>query len=51
MAMDVILSSVKCNMAFVYLDEIVVFNRTVEDHTAHVGQVLMLLDNSGSILN
>lgn len=45
--MDVTLYSVKWTRSLVYLDEIVIFSRTGEDHMAHVGQVLTILDNAG----
>lgn len=41
--MDVIFCFVKCQSAFVYLDNIVDFSHTVEQHLNHLPRVLMIL--------
>lgn len=49
--MDVILSSVKCLLALMYLNDIVVFWKTVKQHLNPLRRVLALLRNSGVTLN
>lgn len=46
-AMDVILPSVKLQSTLVYLENNVVFSKTVHDHPTHLRQVLTLLLNAG----
>lgn len=45
-AIDVLLASVKCKIALVYLDDIVIFYKKLKKHVAHVKQVLMLLQKA-----
>lgn len=49
--MDVVLASVKWKFALVYLEEVVVFSNTVDDHIDHLKAVLKLLKNAGLTLN
>lgn len=49
-AMDVIVAPVRWQTALVYLDDIVIFFRTLEEHITHVRQVLSLLQNAGVTL-
>lgn len=48
--MVIILSTVKWQIALVYLDDIVVFSRTPEKHIYHVQHVLTLLNNARATL-
>ena len=48
--MDVILSSVRWQFALVYLDDVIIFSRSVEEHFAHVRTVLSLLQKAGVTL-
>lgn len=50
-AMDVLLRKVKCKLAFVHLDDIVISWRTLEEHIDHVWQVLTLLHGRGVTLS
>lgn len=50
-AVDLILASDKCQFALVYLNDIVIFLKTLEKQIDHVKQVLTLLYRSGSHLN
>lgn len=45
-AMHVMLSSAKCKTTVVYLDDILMFFRTIEDHVVHVAKVLTILNNA-----
>ena len=46
-AMDVILASVNWKYALVYLDDIVIFSNTFEEHLQHFRSVLQLLQTAG----
>lgn len=48
--MDVIRSSVKGQFALVYLDDIMIFSNTLEQHFKHVREVLQLLNMVGATL-
>lgn len=48
---DVILSAVRWKFALVYLDDIVIFSRTPEEHLNHLRHVLRLLKTAGVTLN
>lgn len=49
-AVDMILASVKWQYAIVYLDDIVIFSRNVEEHLKHIRTVLTLLRAAGMSL-
>ena len=49
-AMDIILSSVKWKYCLVYLDDIIVFSASQEDHLNHLRSVLQLLREAGATL-
>jgi len=46
-AMDMILSGVKWQKCLIYLDDVIIFSRTPEDHLAHLDEVLALLAAAG----
>jgi len=46
-ALDIILSGLRWKTFLVYLDDVIVFSRTVEDHIRHLLKVLLLLEKSG----
>lgn len=46
-AMDIILAGVKWRVCLVYLDDVIVFSRSAEEHLAHLDQVLTLLKENG----
>ena len=46
-AVEIILSRVKWETALVYLDDVIVYSRTVTEHMAHVREVLWLLHTAG----
>lgn len=48
--MDVIPSSVKWHCALVYFDDIVIIDKTPEQHISHVRNILPLLNSAGAIL-
>lgn len=48
--MDINLASVKWQHAPVYLDDVVVFFKTPEEHLSHVEFLLQLIDNAGMTL-
>lgn len=48
--MDVILSSAKWQSALVYLDDIVIFSKSVEEHMQHARKVLTLPRDTGVTL-
>lgn len=50
-AMDFLLAKVKWQFALVYLDDIVIFSRTQDEHIAHARQLLTLLHDAGVTLN
>ncbi|CAN8069114.1 unnamed protein product [Agarophyton chilense] len=45
--MDIILSRVKWKPALVYLDDFIIFSRTVKEHFRHVKKVLTILQDAG----
>lgn len=47
---DIIFASVKCQSAFLYLDNIVVFSKTVEQCRTHLQRVFALLRYAGVVL-
>lgn len=49
-AIDVILSTVRCQVALVYLDDDFVFSQTTPRHIEQVGIVLMFMKSAGLIL-
>lgn len=49
-AIDIILSKVKWRTCLVYLDDVIVFSRDMDDHVQHVDEVLTLLRDAGVIL-
>lgn len=48
--MNVILSSVEWHFVIVYLHDIVVFSKTLQQHFGHVRKVVLLLHSAGAIL-
>jgi len=46
-AIDMILSGVKRKTCLVYLDDVIVFSRTVEEHITHLDEVFGLLSRAG----
>jgi len=46
-ASDMILSGVKWKTCLVYLDDVIVFSRTVEEHITHLDEVFGLLSRAG----
>ena len=46
-AVDIILSRVKWETALVYLDDVIIYSKTVTEHFAHVGEILRLLRDAG----
>lgn len=48
--MDVILSTVRCQFALVYLGDVVIFSRSSKDHIGHHCNVLILLCNACATL-
>ena len=49
-ALDVILSKFKWNTCLVYIDDIIIFSKTVDEHITHVDEVLSALRSSGVTL-
>ena len=49
-AMDIILSEVRWESVIVYLDDIIIFSRTFEEHIRHLGIVLSKLSAAGATL-
>lgn len=49
--MDVLLTNIKSQFAFMNLDDIVIFSSTLHEHIDHVRQKLMFLYNVGVTLN
>jgi len=43
-ALDIILSGLRWQTCLVYLDDVIVFSRTVNDHIRHLREVLLLLE-------
>ena len=46
-AVDIILSKVKWQFALVYLDDVIIYSKTVSDHFNHVRVVLSMLQKAG----
>jgi hypothetical protein len=46
-ALDMIVAGVKWMYALVYLDDVIIYSRTFEDHLKHVSHVLALLKGAG----
>ena len=46
-AVDIILSSVKWQFCIVYIDDVIIFSKSVDKHLDHIDQVLTLLGDSG----
>ena len=46
-AADIILASVKWQFALVYLDDIIVYSKSIEEHLDHLASVLKLLQRAG----
>ena len=46
-ALDIMLSGVRWQICLVYLDDVIVFSRTVEQHVKHLDTVLSLLRSAG----
>lgn len=49
-SIDIILASLKCQHAIVFLDNIIVFSSTIKEHLAHIRSVLGMLRNAGMYL-
>jgi Reverse transcriptase (RNA-dependent DNA polymerase) len=49
-AMDIILSEVRLESVIVYLDDIIIFSRTFEDHIRHLGIILNKLSAAAATL-
>ena len=45
-----ILAKVKWNYALIYLDDVIVYSKAVEEHIQHVDEILTLLKNAGASL-
>jgi len=46
-ALDIILSGLRWQTCLVYLEDVIVFSRTVSDHIRHLREVLLLLEKAG----
>jgi len=46
-ALDIILSCLRWQTCLIYLDDVIVFSRTVGDHIRHLHEVLLLLEKAG----
>jgi len=49
-ALDIILSGVKWQSCLIYLDDVIVYSKTEEEHVGHVDRVLRLLRDAGVTL-
>ena len=47
---DIVLATAKWKHAIVYLDDIVIFSRNVEEHMEHIASILAMLRNAGMTL-
>jgi len=45
--LDIILSGLRWRTCLVYLDDVIVSSRTVDDHVRHLREVLLLLEKAG----
>jgi len=50
-ALDVIQAGLKCQVCLIYLDDVIVFSKTVEEHIQHLDTVLSRLREAGVALN
>ena len=50
-AMDIILSKVRWESVLVYLDYVIIFSRSFEEHVKHLDLVLQKLGEAGASLN
>lgn len=46
-AVEVVLSSAKGLFALVYINDIIMFSRSIEDHFRHLGRILTLISDAG----
>ena len=46
-ALDIILSSVKWQFCIVYIDDVIIFSKSVDEHLDHIDQVLTFLGDYG----
>ena len=46
-ALDILLSGVKWKTCLVYLDDVIVFRKSVDDHVAHMDEALRILGDAG----
>ena len=46
-AIDIILSSVKWQYCIVYIDDVIIFSKSIPDHFNHLNEVLTLLGDAG----
>ena len=46
-SLDILLSGVKWKTCLVYLDDVIVFSKSVDDHIAHIDEVLRILGDAG----
>ena len=49
-ALDIILSGVRCQSCLIYLDDVIVFSRSSDEHLRHVDEILTLLRRAGITL-
>jgi RNase H-like domain found in reverse transcriptase/Reverse transcriptase (RNA-dependent DNA polymerase) len=49
-ALDMILARVKWKTALIYLDDVIVYSRSIQDHIQHVEEILSLLQQLGASL-
>jgi hypothetical protein len=49
--MDQVLGNLRYDMAMVYLDDVIIFSTTFQEHLIHIDQVLAALDRAGLKLN
>jgi transposase InsO family protein len=49
-AMDIILSEVRWDSVLVYLDDVIIFSRSFEEHVKHLGIVLQKMSEAGATL-
>ena len=45
-ALDISLARYKCKTCLVYIDDVIVFSKSIKDHIQHVDDVLTLLGNA-----
>jgi hypothetical protein len=49
-ALDMILSKVKWNYALVYLDDVIVYSKCINEHLRHLDEILSLFEGAGASL-